>query len=134
MTKPLSDDIRERLINAVAQGMSRRAAAARYDVAPSTVIRLFQHWHATGTIAPRPQGGDKRSGRIEAHAEVILALIAETVDITLAEIADLQKKPRTPASRSVLTLPANGKSGARASRISIRNGLSSLMKRVLRPK
>jgi hypothetical protein len=34
---------------------------------------------------PCPQGGDKRSGRIEAHAAVILALIAETVDITLAE-------------------------------------------------
>jgi transposase len=88
MTKPLSDDIRARLIDAVTQGMSRRAAAARYDVAPSTVIRLFQRWHETGTTVPRPQGGDTRSGRIEAHAEVILALIAETVDITLSEIAD----------------------------------------------
>jgi transposase len=88
MTKPLSDDIRERLIDAVAQGMSRRAAAARYDVAPSTAIKLFQHWQKTGTIAPRQQGGDMRSDRIEAHAEVILGLIAETVDITLAEIAD----------------------------------------------
>jgi transposase len=39
-------------------------------------------------LAPRPQGGDRRSGRIEAHAEEILALIADRVDMTLAEIAD----------------------------------------------
>jgi transposase len=88
MTKPLSDDIRKRLIDAVAQGMSRRAAAARYNVAPSAAIKLFQHWQETGTIAPRPQGGDMRSDRIEVHAEVILKLIAETVDITLVEIAE----------------------------------------------
>ena len=35
----------------------------------------------------RPQGGDHRSHRIEAHAEEILALVDETPDITLGEIA-----------------------------------------------
>ena len=36
---------------------------------------------------PRPQGGDKRSHRIEAHGEEILALVEKTPDMTLAEIA-----------------------------------------------
>jgi transposase len=87
MTRPLSNDLRVRLIEAVAQGMSCRAAADRFGVAASTAVKLVRRWRDTGTSAPRPQGGDKRSGRIEAHASEILGLIAQTVDITLAEIA-----------------------------------------------
>jgi transposase len=87
MTKPLSSDLRVRLIDAVAQGMSCRAAADRFGVAASTAVKLVRRWRDTGTIRPRPQGGDKRSDRIEAHAGEILGLIAQTVDITLSEIA-----------------------------------------------
>ena len=71
MSKPLSPDLRDRLIEAVEQGMSRRAAAARFCVAASTAIKLVQSWRKTGTSAPRPQGGDRRSGPIEAHADEI---------------------------------------------------------------
>ena len=87
MTKPLSSDLRERLIEAVATGMSRRAAADRFGIAPSTAVKWVRRWRDTGSKAPRPQGGDKRSDRIEVHAEEILGLIAQTVDITLSEIA-----------------------------------------------
>jgi transposase len=89
MTKPLSLDLRHRIIRAVEEeGMSRRAAAARFGVAPSTVIELMRHWRQTGTCEARPQGGDQRSARIEAHSAELLALIAATPDITLDEIAD----------------------------------------------
>jgi transposase len=87
MTKPLSNDLRSRAVGAVASGMSCRAVADRFGVAPSTVVKWMRLWRETGGCAPRPQGGDKRSGRIEAHAEEILALIVAKVDITLAEIA-----------------------------------------------
>lgn len=87
MTKPLSNDLRVRLIGAVARGMSCRATAERFGVAASTVVKLVRRWRDTGTSAPRPQGGDKRSDRIEVHAEEILGLIAKRVDITLSEIA-----------------------------------------------
>lgn len=87
MTKPLSPDLRDRVIKAVEQGMSCRSAAARFSVAASTAIKLVQSWRKTGTSAPRPQGGDRRSGPIEAHADEILSLVAAKVDITLAEIA-----------------------------------------------
>jgi transposase len=87
MTKPLSLDLRNRLIEAVEQGTSCRSAAARFSVAASTAIKLAQNWRKTGTSAPRPQGGDRRSGPIEAHADEILSLVAVRVDITLAEIA-----------------------------------------------
>jgi transposase len=87
MTKPLSIDLRERLIEAVAVGMSRRAAADRFGIAASTAVKWMRRWRDTGSNAPRPQGGDKRSDRIEAHGEEILGLVAATRDITLSEIA-----------------------------------------------
>ena len=88
MTKPLSNDLRARLIDAVSKGMSRRAAAQRFGIAPSTAVKWVHRWRETGASAPRPQGGDKRSDRIEAYADDILSLIAGQVDITLVEIAD----------------------------------------------
>jgi len=89
MTKPLSPDLRIRIIQAVeGEGMSRRAAAERFGVAPSTAVELMRQWKATGAYGARPQGGDRRSGPIEAHAAELVALVESTPDITLAEIAD----------------------------------------------
>ncbi len=88
MTRPLSEDIRKRLILAVDGGMSRRSAAKRFGVAASTAIKWVDQWQHAGHIRPRPQGGDNRSHRIEAHAEEILALIEDRPDITLAELTE----------------------------------------------
>jgi len=41
-----------------------------------------------GDAGPRPQGGDYRPHRIEAHTDEILVLIDEIVDISLGEIAE----------------------------------------------
>jgi transposase len=35
---------------------------------------------------PKALGGDRRSGRIEAHGELILSLVEDKPDITLAEL------------------------------------------------
>ena len=85
MTRPLSNDLRHRLVAAVDGGMSRRSAAKVFGVAPSTAIKWVDQWRRRGDV--RPQGGDRRSHRLEAYAEEVLALVAETPDITLAEIA-----------------------------------------------
>jgi transposase len=87
MTKPLSNDFRMRLIESVGQGLSCHQAAERFGVAVSTVVKLMQRWRQTGTSAPRPQGGDRRSERIEVYADEVLDLIAACADITLAEMA-----------------------------------------------
>jgi transposase len=87
MSKPLSNDLRQRVIEAVSKGASCHAAAARFGIVPSTAVKWMQRWRQSGTISPRPQGGDKRSVRIEAHADEILALIEARRDITLSEIA-----------------------------------------------
>src|SRR3546814_16168532 len=87
MTRPLSMDIRSRLVSAVADGMSRRSAARRFGVAASTAIKWVDRWERTGDVEPRPQGGDHRSHHLEAHAEEILGLIEAQRDTTLEEIA-----------------------------------------------
>ena len=87
MTKPLSNDLRKRLISAVEGGQSRRAAARRFGVAASTAIKWVHQWHQEGHFEPKPLGGDRHSQRMEIHAEEILLLVEETPDITLAELA-----------------------------------------------
>ena len=89
MTKALSIDLCERVVSVIDGGLSRRQAAARFEVSVSSAIR----WHAlarrTGDATPRRQGGDRRSGRIEAHADVILSAVSKQPDITLAELREL---------------------------------------------
>jgi transposase len=80
-----------------------------------------------GSLVPRALGGDRRSGRIEAHAPQILEAVARTPDLTLAELRavlagsgvaigmatlwrlldrhqiTLKKRPRTRPSRTAPT-------------------------------
>jgi transposase len=89
MARPLSQDLRLRIIRAVEEeGMSCRGAASRFGVASSTAIELVGEWRNTGTCEAGVQGGDRRSARIESHAAEILALIDAAPDVTLAEIAE----------------------------------------------
>jgi transposase len=67
MGKTLSMDLRARALAAVDSGMSRRAAAGRFGVSVSSVIRWDAARRLTGVFAPKPQGGDTRSRRIEAQ-------------------------------------------------------------------
>ncbi len=87
MAKPFSMDLRERLISAVAGGMSRRSAAKLFSVAPSTAIKWVDQERRTGSVRPRARGGDYRSHRLEAHADEIVTLAKDT-DLTLAQLAD----------------------------------------------
>jgi transposase len=86
MSKALSVDLRERVVGAVAAGASCRAAAVRVGVSASSAIRWWALARQAGTVAPGPLGGDRRSARIEAHAALILGLVEQKSDITLAEI------------------------------------------------
>ena len=61
MTKPLSIDLRLRVVEAIDAGMSRRAAADRFGVAASAAIKWHELWRRTGAVEARPQGGDARS-------------------------------------------------------------------------
>jgi len=86
MANALSVDLRCRVVEAVEQGMSRRQAATRFGVSAASAVRWHQRYSTTGTVAPRGQGGDRKSKHVEAHAAFILAEIMRQPDMTLAEL------------------------------------------------
>jgi len=49
--KPLSNDFRLRMVRGVASGKSRRAVAAQFEVAPSTLVRVRARYGATGVLS-----------------------------------------------------------------------------------
>lgn len=88
MTRAYSVDLRERVVRQVEEGASVRQVAAMFAVSPSFVVKLTQAWRQRGTVAARPQGGDRRSGALERQRDWLLQLVAETPDLTLAEIRE----------------------------------------------
>ena len=60
MAKPLSMDLRERVVAAVFEdGMSARRAAVRFGVSESSAIKWVRRRRETGSVAPSKIGGYK---------------------------------------------------------------------------
>src|SRR6478752_5568617 len=100
MPKPCSLELRERVVEAIASGASRREAAEWFAVSPSSAIKWMQRQQETGSIAPKPSGGS--ISPLEAHADFLLVLIADQPDLTLDEIVAAMRKPRIAGSRSAV--------------------------------
>ena len=86
MSSPLSSDLRSRVLNAVEEGSSRRRAAVRFEVSPSSAIRWRKSHEEEGRVEAKPLGGDRRSHYVEGHAEVILSLYEAQPTIFLSEL------------------------------------------------
>ena len=86
MPKPLSYDLRTRVLAAIDTGLSCRAAAERFGVSAASAIRWQARRRQGGDARPKPQGGDRLSHRTEAHADLIRAVLDEVPDITLPEL------------------------------------------------
>lgn len=77
-------------------------------------------WRASGRAALRAQGGDRRSNRVEAEAAFLLARVAETPDVRLAELREVARAGspcpgqhalahlRPPADRSIDGIDQSG--------------------------
>ena len=100
MPKPYSLDLRERVVDAVVTGASRREAAEQYGLSPSVVVLWMQRWEATGSVEAKPVGGS--ISPLEDHTEFLLDLIAERPDMTLDEIVAAMAKAGIAGSRTAL--------------------------------
>jgi transposase len=91
MGAPYSLDLRERVVAAVAGGMSRADAARCFGVSHSSAIRWAKRAAATGSPAALPMGG-KKPFSLADEAAWIQARVTEKPDITgrelLAELTD----------------------------------------------
>jgi transposase len=100
MPKPCSVDLRERVLEAVMAGASRREAAERFEISASSAVKWLQRFDETGSIAAKPTGGS--TSALEEHADFLLALIAEQSDLTLDEVVAAMRKRRIQGSRSAV--------------------------------
>ena len=82
MTRPLSNDLRERVVAAVLAGESCRSVAQRFGVAVSSVVKWSQRHRATGSVAPDKMGGYRRRV-LEPHRAFIVERLHETPHLTL---------------------------------------------------
>lgn len=82
-----SDDLRLRVVEAVAAGSSRRSAAERYSVSASSAIRWSERAAKEGSPGPRKQGRPAGKGPLADHLDYLIAMVEAEPDITMPELA-----------------------------------------------
>ena len=82
MSRPLSNDLRERVVAAVAGGESTRTVAARFGVAVSSVVKWSQRYRTTGSVAPGKMGGHRKPV-LDPHRAFIMERLDQTPHLTL---------------------------------------------------
>jgi transposase len=85
--KPLSNDLRQRILDAVDRREgSRRQLASRFSVNLSTITRLLQLRRQTGSFDPRPHAGGAEPTLDQEGLERLRKLVEETPDATLEQL------------------------------------------------
>ena len=87
MTRPYSNDLRERVVAAVEAGDSCRVVAARFGVAVSTVVKWSQRFRRTGSVAPDKVGGHRRRVLVP-HRDFIVERVNQVPHLTLHRLKD----------------------------------------------
>ena len=86
MASSYSQDLRDRVIDAVTEeGMSRRAAAQRFGVSDSAAVKWVERFEETGLRTPVGTGGHRPS-TLKPHRAFIEAALTDKPDITLAAL------------------------------------------------
>jgi transposase len=85
--RPLSEDLRRRIIEARQAGAGSVEVSERFRVSRQTVARLFGQFERTGDLAPKQIGGYRRS-RLAPHSRTIDRWISRKADISLAELRE----------------------------------------------
>ena len=76
MARPLSMDLRARVVDRHEAGQSIRCVASLFGIAPSTVSKWSKLRRETGSVRPGKFGGH-RPRLLEPHRETVHALVAE---------------------------------------------------------
>src|SRR5258708_38398021 len=96
MPKPYSDDLRERVVEAVVAGASRREAAESFSLSASSAGRWLQRWRDTGNARAKLSGGG--TSPFEGDVGWRFGLGAERHDISFVEVAVAMRRERNPRS------------------------------------
>ncbi len=83
--RPLSQDLRERIIAARERGEGTGEVSQRYGVSRKSVERFWNQHGRTGKCQPKKIGGYRRS-RLEKHDRKLKQWIGGQPDLTLSEL------------------------------------------------
>jgi transposase len=99
MGKPHPEQLRRAVVQAIAEGRTRKEVAETYKISLSSVARFLRCCRANGDVRPRKIGGGKAYA-LKEHEGQIKAWIAEWPEITLAELEARLKKQNIVVSKS----------------------------------
>ncbi|MCC0065788.1 MAG: transposase [Rhodovulum sp.] len=88
MTKAYSNDLRERVVAAMQSGESCRSVAARFGVAPSSVVKWTNRVRRTGSVSPAQMGGYRRP-ILAPHRDWLLEQVRTCPHVTLSGLQQL---------------------------------------------
>src|SRR5208283_1784448 len=83
--RPLSQDLRQRIIAARERGAGTGDVCRRFGVSRKSVERFWKQQQLTGACRPKKIGGYRRS-RLEKHDRTLRRWIARQPDLTLGEL------------------------------------------------
>jgi len=83
--RPLSEDLRRRIIAAREEGEATGEVCQRFRVSRKSVQRFWKQYALSGHCRPKQIGGYRRS-RLEKHGPTLRRWIAQQADLTLAEL------------------------------------------------
>ena len=137
MGKPHPVELRQRVVDHVAEGNTHRSTAARFRVSVKFVNDMVKLMKETGGLAPKAQGNGGGHGKLSPLKDWVARRIAEKRDLTAAGLAaeitaahgmagasrlglaavarawaDAQKKTCRPSSRSGPRWPPCATSGS----------------------
>src|SRR5260370_36162670 len=102
MAKPLSEDLRRRVVAAIEGGATIPEVAEQCDVSISSVGRFLRLHRETGSVESAKFGGYKDFA-LAAHEDLVRQLVAEQPDITLAELEDRLRKKKITVGKSSIS-------------------------------
>jgi transposase len=127
MVRPLSNDLRKRVVTADSKDESCRSVAVRFGVAVSSVVKWSQRYRSTGSVVPDKMGGHRKPV-LDPHRAVMLKRLGQAPHLTLQALKDelaargvrvshntvwlfmrregLRFKKRAPLSKAAPTSPA----------------------------
>jgi len=85
--RPLSQDLRERIIMARKKGEGTGEVCRRFGVSRKSVERFWKQHRLTGHCQPKKIGGYRRS-RLEKHDRTLRHWLARQSDLTLVELRE----------------------------------------------
>jgi putative transposase len=93
MPRPLSNDLRKRIIEAKLRGDTQDKIAVEKEVNTSTITKLWALYRKTGDYKASPNLGGRKPALSQQQLEQITEKINEQPDITLQELIDEYSLP-----------------------------------------